>query len=450
MAERGRPRGEDERPLKGREKRLLALLGLPTFGLALSIGTVTTYVPLLARQFTGSTAVIGLVIAAEGLVALFVPIAAGAWSDQLRTRFGGRLPFLAAGAPVVGLTVASLGFMNSLAPLALLVFVFFIAYYAAYEPYRALYPDLLTADVAGRGQSTQAIFRGVATGTALVGGGLLFAVSPKLPFVLFALLAFLTLAGFVWRVHGAKVVRRQEEHEARSARETVRRIVDLVRARPELRAFLVANALWELSLAALKTFIMLFLTAGMGLGMSSAAGLIAIVLVLILISAPISGKLGDRFGKTRVVGIALWLYGIGLLVPFFTQSAYVVLPIMPFVAFGGGMILTLPYAILMPLMPDEEHGLITGFYSFSRGIGILLGPALAGLAIMALRSTLSGTDGYAAMWLVCAVAILASVPFVRPLQAKEAELRRQRSHDSDADQDGGRPPRVGQRAEQPA
>ncbi len=450
MGERGRPRGKDERPLKGSEKRLLALLGLPTFGLALSIGTVTTYVPLLARQFTSSTAVIGLVIAAEGLVALFVPIAAGAWSDQLRTRFGGRVPFLVVGAPVVAVTVASLGFMKSLPPLALIVFVFFIAYYAAYEPYRALYPDLLTADIAGRGQSTQAVFRGLATGTALVGGGLLFAVSPKLPFLIFALLAFGTIAEFVWGILGSKAARQQEEHEARTARETVSRIVSLVRKRPALRAFLVANARWELSLAALKTFIMLFLTVGMALGMSSAAGVIGIVLVLILIAAPISGKLGDRFGKTRVVGIALWLYGIGLLVPFFTQSAYIVLPIMPFVAFGGGMILTLPYAILMPLMPDEEHGLITGFYSFSRGIGILLGPALAGLAITALGSALPATGGYAAMWLVCGAAILASVAFMGPLQAKEAELRRQRSEESGAEDGGGRRHRVGQTAEQTA
>ena len=81
------------------EKRVLAMLGLPTFGLALAITATTTYVPLLAKRFTSSSAVIGMVIAAEGLVALVVPIVAGAWSDQLRTRIGGRLPFLVAGAP---------------------------------------------------------------------------------------------------------------------------------------------------------------------------------------------------------------------------------------------------------------------------------------------------------------------------------------------------------------
>jgi MFS family permease len=164
--------------------------------------------------------------------------------------------------------------------------------------------------------------------------------------------------------------------------------------------------------------------------MPAAVGVIAIVVVLILIAAAISGKLGDRFGKTRVVRIALWLYGLGLLVPFFTQSPLIVVPILPFVAFGGGMILTLPYAILMPLMPEEEHGLITGFYSFSRGLGILLGPLLAGLAITVLRSLLPSTHGYAAMWLVCAAAILASLAFMAPLQAREAQLRRQREDSS--------------------
>jgi MFS family permease len=429
MSERRTGEGEGKESLSGREKRILALLGLPTFGLALGIGTVTTYGPLLARRFTSSSAVIGLVIAAEGLVALVVPLAAGAWSDQLKTRLGGRLPFLLAGAPAVGIAVALMGFVQSLALLALLVFTFFVAYYAAYEPYRALYPDLLSAEVAGRGQSTQAIFRGLATATALTAGGLLFGLSPKLPFLIFAVIAFAAIAGFGWGIRGSRAVREQHTHEARTVGETVSRLSKLVRDRHALKAFLFANALWELSLAALKTFVMLFLTAGVRLSMSSAVGVIAIVLVLVLIAAPVSGKLGDRYGRTRVVTVSLWLFGIGLLVPFFTQSPYLVMPILPFVAFGGGMVLTLPYAILMPLMPDEEHGLITGFYSFSRGLGILLGPTLAGLAITAMRPVLSSTDGYAAMWLVCGVAILVSLVFMAPLRAKEKQLRRERDRE---------------------
>ncbi|MGH2890844.1 MAG: MFS transporter, partial [Solirubrobacteraceae bacterium] len=164
----GEPEEQHQRPLRRKEKRTLALLGMPTFALALGITVVTTYVPLLARRQTSSTTVIGVIIAAEGLVALVVPVAAGAWSDQLRTRAGGRLPFIVAGAPALAGAMILMSLTSSLLLLAILVLIFFVAYYAAYEPYRALYPDLLTAEVAGRGQSTQAIFRGLATGTALI------------------------------------------------------------------------------------------------------------------------------------------------------------------------------------------------------------------------------------------------------------------------------------------
>jgi MFS family permease len=74
--------------------------------------------------------------------------------------------------------------------------------------------------------------------------------------------------------------------------------------------------------------------------------------------------------------------------------------------------MTLPYAMLIPLMPKREHGALTGFYSLSRGIGVMLGPLLAGVAVSLLKGPLSSTHGYAAMWLVCSAAILASIPLV--------------------------------------
>lgn len=420
--------GESARDLTGAEKRALALLGLPTFALSLAIGTTTTYVPLLAKQFTNSTSIIGLIIGAEGLVALVVPLVAGAWSDQLKTPVGGRLPFLIAGAPVAAAAVALMAFMHSLIPLAVLVFIFFVAYYAAYEPYRALYPDMLEDEVAGRGQSSQAIFRGVATGMALIGGGLLFAAAKQLPFLIFAVLSAVAMAIFIWRAAHSRAVTAREVSRPRTARESAAEILRLLREKPALRAFMLANALWELSLAALKTFIVLFLTRGVGLSLDESVGVIAAVMVMVLIAAPVSGKIGDRIGVTRLVWIALWLFGIGMLVPFDTQSPWLVLPVLPLVAFGGGMILSLPYAVLMPLMPDQEHGLITGFYSFSRGLGIMLGPLLAGGAISLMSGSLGATHGYAAMWLICGAAILLSLVFMGPL------LRRERRERHDAAQ----------------
>jgi MFS family permease len=165
----------------------------------------------------------------------------------------------------------------------------------------------------------------------------------------------------------------------------------------------------------------LYITMGLGYGVTSAALIVGATAVVVLIAAPVSGKLGDRFGTVRVMHVALWIYGIGLIVPFVTSTPAVLVAVLPLVAFGGGVIMTLPYAVLMPMMPDSEHGALSGFYSLSRGIGLALGPLLAGVAIQVLRGPLGSTQGYAAMWLVCALGILASIPFVRRLREARAD-----------------------------
>jgi MFS family permease len=77
--------------------------------------------------------------------------------------------------------------------------------------------------------------------------------------------------------------------------------------------------------------------------------------------------------------------------------------------------MTLPYAILIPLMPPRGHGMLTGFYSLSRGLGVMLGPLLAGVAIDLLGSVFASTHGYGAMWIVSAGAILVSIPVLAGL-----------------------------------
>jgi predicted MFS family arabinose efflux permease len=108
--------------------------------------------------------------------------------------------------------------------------------------------------------------------------------------------------------------------------------------------------------------------------------------------------------------VALPIHGIGFLVPLlFTTKLLIALSI-PFIAIGGGVIMSLPYAVLIPLMPDDERGALTGYYSLSRGIGTWLGPLFGGVAISVVGS-------YQAVWGVCAVAVLASLWPLRRLAA---------------------------------
>jgi len=401
-----------ERPLRRGEWITLSALGVPTFAFALAITTVSTYLPVLASSFAPSTIVIGALIGGEGLMALALPVLVGSWSDRLATPIGGRLPFVLGATPVVALALAALGFVDSIGAAAVGLAIFFAAYFVGYEPYRALYPDLIDDEVAGRAQSTQAVARGLATVTALAAGGVLLSLGKPVPFVAGAAVVAASVAAFGW-----VVVRRgipeQERREASTTGALASELVGLLREHGELRSFLAANALWELSLAALKTFVILYVTKSLVMSTSSASLVVGAVAVVVLVASPVSGKLGDKLGRAKVMTWSLVVYGIGLLAPFATTNPALLVPVLPIVAFGGGVIMTLPYALLMPMMPSDEHGALTGFYSVSRGLGVALGPAVAGLAIQ-----LDGQD-YRAMWVVCSVAILASIPFTRRLRDED-------------------------------
>lgn len=396
---------------------MLALLGLPTAALALAITVVTTYLPVVVRDEFGSTTVIGGLIGLEGVMALWVPLVVGAWSDQLRTPLGGRLPFLVAATPLVVVALVLIALAAEPVVLGVCAALFFFAYFVAYEPYRALYPDLLDAAVAGRAQSSQAIFRGAGTGLALVGGGLLISAGNAVPFLVAAGVTAVTMTAFVQvaRRRGRERLEREGEEPYAAGRIGPSELLALLRDRPELGHYLLANGLWEGSLSALKTFVFLFVVTGVGLSESAAAGIIGGVALVALIGAPISGAIGDRIGRLRFMLLVLPVYGLGLLVPAFTQSVAAMVPTMLVVGFAGGLVMTLPYAILQPLMPRGRHGALTGFYSLSRGVGAALGPLLAGLAIQLLDDPFSSTQGYAAMWLVCGATVLLSLLPTRAL-----------------------------------
>lgn len=402
------------RPFRADERTRVAILALPTTALALAITVVSTYLGEITRRYTQQTVVIGLIVGGEGVMALWVPLIAGAWSDQVTTRIGGRLPFVLAGGAPAAAALVLIGFLHSLAAVAVAAGAFFAFYFVAYEPYRALYPDLMDEEVAGRSQSVQAVARGLGTGLALLGGGLLLSITRWLPFAVAAALLVTALAAFTLLLvrSGLPDLR----PVAVSARELARRLLQLIAEHPQLRVYLVANALWETVLSALKAFVILYLTIGLHYQLSTSSLLVGAVALVILLGAAAAGKAGDRFGKVRLLSYALVVYGAGFIVPVLTTSRPILAAAMPLIAVGGGTVMTLAYAVLMPMMPADEHGAVTGFYSLSRGIGIITGPIVAGALIELTRhGVFAGTSGFQAVWIVCAAAAFASVPFTRRL-----------------------------------
>ncbi len=390
----------------------LVLLATPALGLALAITTVTTYLPVLIADVSGP-AVTGALIGGEGVLALFVPALVGGWSDTVRTRLGRRLPFVLAGLPLMVAALVVMPLMTALLPLALALLVFYLGYFVVYAPYRAMYPDLIPEAQRGRSQGSQNAMRELGLGAALVSGGLLLSVWSGLPFHLAAVILIAILVAFVWRVRTPAML---SERDAGSAvpGEGHWRSFALLRESGDIRALLTANACWEAALGALKTFAVLFITEGLGYSSSLASATLAVVAVGVVAAALVSGGLADRFGHRRLVFWSLWVYGFGLIVPIFIHTPLVIVALLP-LAFAAGVVMTLPYSLLMGMLPDDDHGAGAGAFEASRGVGVVLGPILAGVAVQVLPG-FDATGGYGATFAVAAAVIFLSIPLTRRLQ----------------------------------
>ncbi len=406
--------------LSWEEHRFLAILGLPAFGLALTYTVVSTYLPVLIERLSGP-AVTGILLAGEGLFALFVPFVVGQRSGSLRSRIGGRMPFIIAGTALAVAALLLIPISNSLlgSPLVgigIALAMFFVAYFVYYSPYYTLFPDLVPDEMRARSLGAQGTFRSAGMLAMLVGGGLLLDVWEPLPFLVSAgAIVGVTLVLFF----GARGwLGREEGDGCDSGQSTWSAGWNFVKENREIRLWVFANSLWEAGLGALRAFVVLYLTRGLGLSLSGVSGALALVGVTALAAAPLSGKLADRYGHRPVMLVALWGFGLGLLPTLFTTNTIFIAAIVP-VAFAAVILITLPYSVLMGLLPQGGyHGTGAALFGFSRGMGILIGPLLAGLAVELLETMDVGpfvfgeTEGYAAIFLVAGVLLLVSTPLL--------------------------------------
>jgi MFS family permease len=394
---------------------LIWTLGLGAFGLAFSITTLT-YLPVVLGGFTDSRTLIALVLGAEGVFALLLSPVIGPWSDTFHTPLGRRRPFMLVALGPIAFCLCLMAFMPNLWTTALIVFAFFFAYYVYEPPYRGLYPDLLPSSVYGRAQGVQHVLRGLALGLALVGGGWLLELWKPAPFLIAALV---TTAAC-----GAVVVLVQEDgghgRVFKGFRAYLATSWSILREEPDVRRFLAANAAWEGTFAAARIFVVLYITKGLGQPAGTASLVLATVAFGYILAAIGSARLADRVGLANVIFVASFVYGGGYVVAGLARQWHdwyyaLIFP----VAIAGGTVMTLAWGLLFKLMPARHRGAISGLATTTKGIGLILGPVLAGAAIDLASPYLHSTRGYGIVWPVCGLPILAAIPLVARLRTVE-------------------------------
>jgi MFS family permease len=413
-ASSGRPWPPD--PGASATRRIL-VLGAGALGLAWALTTTAAYLPPILGRYTDSTTLVGLVLAGEGLFAITLPLVVGPWSDTFHTPLGRRRPFMLVAVGPMAFSLALIAFMPNLWTTALMLFGLFFAYYVYEPPYRGLYPDVLPDHVFGRAQGVQHVFRGVAIGGALIGGGFLFHVWRPAP--------FLVAAGVVATACLVPIVFVREDGGHGRVFEGVRTYLaqswHVLRSNRDVATFLAANTAWEGTFAGARTFAVLYVTEGLDEPLITSTYVLMAVAAGYILAALVAGRLGDRIGLARVITAASVVYGVGLLAGGLGREWHAwYLALIFLVAIAGGTVMTLAWGLLFKLMPPDERGAISGLATTTKGLGLLVGPLAAGAAIDILRPHLQETEGYEALWPVLGVPIILAIPLVWRLRRAEA------------------------------
>lgn len=392
----------------------MLVLVLPTLGFSAALSLVTTYLPLILGRYTNSNTLIGFAIGGEGIFSSLLPLWVGIKSDKIWTkRWGRRRPFMLFAAPFMAAALILAPFQPGYIPIAISTFAFFAAYHFYTSPYQSLIADVTPVTNAGKVQGYQAFMRGGGMFLGMVVSGFLYYRWEPSPFILFGLLIVFST---YFTVRGTREPEPELSSWARTKEGFLAQLKSLwlsTKEYPGIRRFMVATFLWESTLAGLRPFIMWYFLLTLGATVQTGALLLTLVGVTYMVAALASGYLADRYGRFLIMRVGLVLFLGGCILGFFLGSIKWAFVFLPIFGFGGSIVLTLPYAILMEMMPREHIGRFTGMFSMMRGLANIVAPVLVGAAIDITANFRGGGSQYAVIWLYTGLMIAISLVFFR-------------------------------------
>jgi MFS family permease len=367
-----------------------------TLGSTAAQTLMVVLLPVLLYRYTSSATMIGLAIAGEGLMAILVPYWIGGWSDHLplsiARRYGRRTFFLLLAAPVMAMAVGLAPFVTGFWTVAALALVFFLALHSYLTPLWALMIDEVPARRRGRVQGVRGALHSAGLAYGLVAGGLLYAIWAPLPFLTAGVLVVGTTAlTFVLAPRSAMGAHVPEPTE-------VFRVWRRLQGRPAMSWMLLANSLWSAGVDGIRPYIFLFATVVLGINVAQTSLLLMVIVGGLGLGALVVGRLGDRVGHARLLGIGATITGVAMVLGFFVRDVPSAVALLLFSGLGAATFISLTYPLFASLVGVRGIGQDTGLFIMTSGVGRIVSPILIGAAIDVGRVAVPELRGYPLMW----------------------------------------------------
>jgi MFS family permease len=366
-------------------KRTL-LLSFGFFASTIAWSVYNSFVPQILEGFIASTMLIGLIMTIDNVFGVIFQPLLGKMSDNTRTRFGRRMPYILIGLPVCAVVFVMIPHMNSLWSLMLLLIVFTFVMSIWRSPVVALMPDLTPGPLRSQANGIVNLMGGVGAVIAFLAGGILFNFwlnktgnGFPLPFLMTSVMMMLALAVLVLFVREPKYAYRQTVLTEQEEKPKAAKVKLDKNEKKSFFLLLFGIFFWFTGYNAIETFFTLYATNTLNMTPGDASMTLAIFSLTFLAFAVPAGFIGARIGRRKAILIGL----TGLVILFFPMIFMADVWLTRIVLFMGGFFWAMVNVNSLPMVVrlsgEEKIGTFIGYYySFSFSSQII-SPVLFGL-----------------------------------------------------------------------
>ena len=408
-------------------RRLLAVTVLG-FALTLVTGTVETAVLghkviELVPQADRNTA-LGVVTFLGLLVTMLAQPVIGALSDRTRSRWGRRLPYMAAGAVLVILCLYAIVVAPTFGLVVGTVLALNFGHSTIAAPWQALIPDQVPEHQRGRASGLKALMDVVAALAGRFAAGrivgqyaqwgeaaIILAVS--VPAVVLLVLLAITALGAPDRPSAMAVARRSWRRTAAHAFS-----IDL-RAQPAFGWWLANRFCFWCAFIGLTSFLLFFAIDALELSADGAQSYIGNVSAwlgaAVLIALVPASRLSDRIGPKPVVVAAGLIAAAGTALPLLTRDLTAITLGALTIGVGAGAYMTASWALVTDIVPASEAARFLGLAGIATAGGSALARLLGGALIDSVNAAAGSPAGYYALFAIAAAFFALSALAALPL-----------------------------------
>ncbi len=385
------------------------LIGFGFFSTSVMWAIYNTYVPIYLQAgspgfqattfgFGLSATLAGFIMTLDNIAAFFLQPLTGALSDRTYTRFGRRMPYIIAFAPIAVIGFFLIPIAPEMIPARYSgqvgevtgLFVFFmvavgvmlLAMAAFRTPIIALMPDLVPSPLRSQANGVINLMGGLGGVLAFLGGALLYRIHRPLVFWVGGAVTLVAVGVLFW-----KIKEPPELVETAAQREEGLGVFHALRDIPQgsvrsLTLLILAIFFWFVGYNAIETFFSSYGVVTLGVTEATASMILSVAYITFIIFAIPSGFLAARFGRKRTIIVGLVVFATLLLVAFFTPSVPAIIGLMAV----GGVAWSLVNINSLPMVVDTSPseaslGTYTGLYYVAGTLAAVVGPILNGWVI---------------------------------------------------------------------